>query len=100
MAKEPQKKTPASLVKAARAGKPVAVAFESMATADRAKWRARGGVCKGPGSTPGTIRICPRDPVTGECKGVGCYEIPDPDFEKPAAAAKSKPAAKSKRRAR
>jgi hypothetical protein len=90
MAKEPKKKTPASLIKAARTGKPVAVTFEQMSANDRAQWRARGGVCKGPGSTPGTIRICPRDPVTGECKGEGCYEIPDPDFGKPAVAAKPK----------
>jgi hypothetical protein len=71
-----------TLREASRIGKPVTVKFEGMADRDRARWSSQRNVCKGPGSTPGTIRICPRDPVTGECKGDGCYEIPDPDFNK------------------
>jgi hypothetical protein len=91
MTNEPKKKIPRSLIKAGRTGKPVAVTFERMNVDERSRWRALGGVCRGPGSTPGTIRICPRDPVTGECKGTGCYEIPDPNFETPAALTKPKP---------
>ena len=40
--------------------------------------------CIGPGSQPGWLKICQRDPNTGECT-YNCREIPDPYFHDNAA---------------